>query len=82
MPAEVRRYDRLFVKAHPEAGGKDFIGNRNPNSLIVLNAFAEPSLAATKADNKFQFKRHGYFVANPVNHAAGNLMFNLAVWFK
>ena len=55
MPAEVRRYDRLFVKAHPEAGGKDFIENLNPNSLKVLNAFVEPSLAAAKADDKFEF---------------------------
>ena len=53
VAAEVRLYDCLFVKAHPEAGGKDFIENLNPNSLKVLNAFVEPLLAATKADDKF-----------------------------
>ncbi len=82
LPAEVRLYERLFVKAHPEAGGKDFIENLNPNSLKVLNAFVEPSLAASKADNKFQFERHGYFVADRVDHAAGKLVFNLAVGLK
>jgi glutaminyl-tRNA synthetase len=48
----------------------------------VLNAFVEPSLAAAKADNKFQFERHGYFVADRVDHAAGKLVFNLAVGLK
>ena len=80
--AEVRLYERLFVETHPEAGGKDFIENLNPNSLKVLNALVEPSLAAAKADDKFQFERHGYFVADRVDHAAGKLMFNLAVGLK
>ena len=82
LPTEVRLYERLFVEAHPEAGGKDFIENLNPNSLKVLNAFVEPSLAAAKTDDKFQFERHGYFVADRVDHAAGKLVFNLAVGLK
>ena len=81
--AEVRLYDRLFVEAHPEAGGKDFIENLNPNSLKVLKAFVEPSLAAAKADDKFQFERHGYFVADRVDHVQGaRPVFNLAVGLK
>ena len=82
VPAEVRLYERLFVEAHPEAGGKDFIENLNPNSLKVLKAFVEPSLAAVKADDKFQFERHGYFVADRVDHAVGRPVFNLAVGLK
>ena len=82
MPAEVRLYDRLFVEAHPEAGSKDFLENPNPNSLKVMRAVVEPSLAAAKADDKFQFERHGYFVADRVDHAAGKPVFNLAVGLK
>ena len=82
VPAEVRQYDRLFVEAHPEAGDKDFIENLNPNSLKMLKAFVEPSLAAVKADDKFQFERHGYFVADRVDQAAGKPVFNLAVGLK
>ena len=82
VQAEVRLYERLFVEAHPEGGGKDFIENLNPNSLKVLKAFVEPSLAAAKADDKFQFERHGYFVADRVDHAAGKPVFNLAVGLK
>ena len=82
VPAEVRLYDRLFVEAHPEAGGKDFIENLNPNSLKVLKAVVEPSLATAKADDKFQFERHGYFVADRVDHGVGKPVFNLAVGLK
>ena len=63
VPAEVRLYHGLFVEAHPEAGGKDFLENLNTNSLKVMRAVVEPSLAAAKPHEKFQFERHGYFVA-------------------
>ena len=87
LHAEVRLYDRLFVEAHPEGGGKDFIENLNPHSLKVLTAYVEPSLARggaieAKADDKFQFERHGYFVADRVDHAVGKPVFNLAVGLK
>jgi glutaminyl-tRNA synthetase len=82
VPAEVRMYDRLFVDAQPDAGGKDFIESLNPNSLKVVTAIVDPLLAAAKADDKFQFERHGYFVADRVDHAAGRPVFNLAVGLK
>ncbi|MGQ3167029.1 MAG: glutamine--tRNA ligase/YqeY domain fusion protein [Hydrogenophaga sp.] len=71
VSAEVRLYDRLFLDPHPDAGGKDFIEALNPNSLKVVTAYVEPSLAAAKPDEKFQFERHGYFVADRVDHLAG-----------
>jgi glutaminyl-tRNA synthetase len=82
LPVEVRLYDRLFLEAQPDAGGKDFIEGLNPNSLKVVTAFVEPSLASAKADDKFQFERHGYFVADRVDHAAGKPVFNLAVGLR
>ena len=82
LPREVRLYDRLFKEARPEAGGADFLQNLNANSLTVLHAVVEPSLATAKADDKFQFERHGYFAADRVDHAAGKLVFNLAVGLK
>ena len=42
----------------------------------------DPSLASAKAGEQFQFKRHGYFVADRVDHAAGKPVFNLAVGLK
>jgi glutaminyl-tRNA synthetase len=82
LQAEVRLYDRLFKEAHPEAGGVDFLQNLNANNLTVMHAVVEPSLATAKADDKFQFERHGYFAADRVDHAAGKLVFNLAVGLK
>ena len=82
LQAEIRLYVRLFKEAHPEAGGADFLQNLNANSLTVLQAVVEPSLATAKADDKFQFERHGYFAADWVDHAAGKLVFNLAVGLK
>ncbi len=81
--AEVRMYDRLFNDAHPDAGGKDFIESLNPNSLKVVTALVEPSLANALPDQKFQFERHGYFVADRVDHVTGGKpVFNLAVGLK
>jgi glutaminyl-tRNA synthetase len=71
VSAEVRMYDRLFSDAQPDAGGKDFLESLNPNSLKVVTAIVEPSLANAQPDQKFQFERHGYFVADRVDHVQG-----------
>ncbi len=70
MNAKVRIDDRLFLDPHPDAGGRDCIESLNPNSLKVLTAIVEPSLGNAKPDGKFQFERHGYSVADRVNHRA------------
>ena len=81
--AEVRMYDRLFLDAQPDAGGKDFLESLNPNSLKVITAIVEPSLANAAPDQKFQFERHGYFVADRIDHLQGTKpVFNLAVGLK
>ncbi len=81
--AEVRLYDRLFLDAQPDAGGKDFIESLNPNSLKVITAKVEPSLANALPGQNFQFERHGYFVADRVDHVQGTKpVFNLAVGLK
>jgi glutaminyl-tRNA synthetase len=71
VQAEVRLYDRLFAEAHPDAGGKDFLQSLNPDSLKVVTAYVEPSLAQAQPDQKFQFERFGYFVADRLDHVAG-----------
>jgi glutaminyl-tRNA synthetase len=76
LPAEVRLFDRLFTEAQPDAGGRDFKASLNPNSKKVVTGFLEPSLAGASADDKFQFERHGYFVADRVDHTAGRPVIN------
>ncbi len=83
VQAEVRLYDRLFKDAQPDAGGKDFLESLNPDSLNVVTAYVEPSLAAAKPDEKFQFERFGYFVADRVDHGVrGNAVFNRVTGLK
>jgi len=82
VAAEIRLYDRLFSEAQPDAGGKDFLASLNPNSLSVVQGFVEPALAACAAGTQFQFERHGYFVADRVDHQAGKPVFNRAVGLK
>ncbi len=60
--AEVRLYDRLFKVAHPGAGDTDFLRDLNPDSEKVITAQLEPALKEAKAEERFQFERHGYFV--------------------
>jgi glutaminyl-tRNA synthetase len=57
--AEVRLYDRLFRVPHPED-----VGELNPDSVKKITAYLEPSLKSAKAGERFQFERHGYFVAD------------------
>jgi len=82
LQAEVRLYDRLFSEEHPDAGGRDFLSVLNPHSLKTTTAYVEPSLSNAKADDKFQFERMGYFVADRVDHRPGHLVFNRAVGLK
>ena len=82
VPAEVRLYDRLFTDPQPDAGGKDYLTLLNPDSLKVTHGYVEPSLAKAVADEKFQFERHGYFVADRKEHQAGKLVFNRVTGLK
>ena len=74
--AEVRLYDRLFIEAQPDAGGRNFLEALNPNSKKIITAYVEPSLAAAQAGVSFQFERHGYFVADRKDHGNGKIVFN------
>lgn len=76
LPAEFRVYDRLFTEAQPDAGGKDFRSSLNPHSKQVVAGFIEPSLANAQPDDKVQFERHGYFIADRHDHASGKPVFN------
>jgi glutaminyl-tRNA synthetase len=82
IAAEVRVFDKLFTDPHPDAGEGDFRDLINPKSKTVLNAYVEPSLADAQPDDKFQFERNGYFVADLKDHTRQMPVFNLAVSLK
>lgn len=82
VPAEIRVYDRLFCEPNPEAGEGSFLDRLTPNSKVILSSYVEPAAAAAERDEKFQFERCGYFVADRKDHTAEKPVFNLAVGLK
>jgi glutaminyl-tRNA synthetase len=76
VAAEVRLFERLFVDDQPEAGGRDFRQALNADSVRVVTALVEPALAQAAPEDRFQFERHGYFVADRVDHRADRPVFN------
>lgn len=82
LQAEVRLYDRLFNDPHPDAGGKNFLDALNADSKRVVTAYLEPGLREAKAEDRFQFERHGYFVADRVDSQPGRPVFNRIVGLK
>jgi len=81
LTAEVRLYDRLFVKEDPDEveADKDFTANMNPNSLEVLKpCYLEPSLKHAKPGDRYQFERLGYFCCDP-DSSDKMLIFNRTV---
>ncbi|MBT8284348.1 MAG: glutamine--tRNA ligase/YqeY domain fusion protein [Flavobacteriaceae bacterium] len=79
IEAEVRLYDRLFTDESPDTHkDKEFMDFINPDSLKVISAYVEPSLASAKAEEHFQFQRIGYFNVDP-DSKPGNLVFNRTV---
>ena len=75
ISAEVRIYDRLFTESDPETGD-DFLDNLNPESLKVVQAVIEPALAQAQPEDRFQFEREGYFVADQHDHTTEKPVFN------
>ncbi len=76
LPATVNLYERLFDDPHPDQGGKDFMASLNPNSKRVVRAFVEPTLGECLPESRWQFERHGYFVADLVAHVDNAMVFN------
>ena len=95
--AEVRLYDRLFKVAHPgrssalveEAGGEEdgsaadgWLADLNPAAKKVITAQLEPALKGAPAEARFQFERHGYFVADRAASTPGAPVFNRTVTLR
>jgi glutaminyl-tRNA synthetase len=80
--AEVRLYDRLFKVPHPGKESGNFLDDLNPNSKQVITAYLEPALKDAKPEDRFQFERHGYFVADLKDSKPGAPVFNRAVTLR
>ncbi|ASF99431.1 glutamine--tRNA ligase [Vibrio sp. V19_P1S1T109] len=81
LPAEIRLYDRLFTVPNP-AAADNFAETINPDSLVKINGFVEPSLAAAGAEQGYQFERMGYFCADSKDSKPEALVFNRTVGLR
>jgi glutaminyl-tRNA synthetase len=96
IPAEFRLYEPLILDedadknaeadtddaAENEAAGKTFLDYVNPNSLQIVQGFIEPNMNEVKAQDKFQFFRHGYFNVDPKHTTPEKPVFNRIVSLK
>lgn len=80
--AEIRMYDRLFKEQYPGSGERDFLDDINPDSVNTITAQLEASLQDAKAEEIFQFERHGYFVADRIDSKDGKPVFNRTVTLR
>jgi glutaminyl-tRNA synthetase len=82
LTAEVRLYDRLFLREDPTGAGPDYTASLNPHSLETLpSCHVEPSLAGAAPGSHFQFERLGYFCVDP-DSSPGALVFNRTVTLR
>ena len=85
LPAEVRLYDHLFLKANPsdEKENADFKTYLNPNSLEALTSCrVEPTLAGAAPGSRYQFERLGYFCVDTKDSSDQSLVFNRTVTLR
>jgi len=82
IPTEVRLYDHLFNDPHPDGGDKNFLEAINPHSKQTIAAYLEPCMKDVQAGERFQFERHGYFIADQFDSKAGKPVFNRTVGLK
>jgi glutaminyl-tRNA synthetase len=84
VPSELRLYDQLFTKEHPDdvVEGEDYSTYVNPHSLEVLTGcMLEPALAEAHPGDRFQFERTGYFCMDP-DSKPGAPIFNRTVTLR
>jgi len=84
IKAEVRLYDRLFIKENPMEveEGKDFTDYINPNSLEIVQAYVEPFLKEAEPGSRYQFERLGYFCIDIVDSTKDSLVFNRIITLR
>ena len=73
---KVREYDYLMIE---DEKGENIL---NPDSLKVVEAYGEPSLANVKPGERFQFFRKGYYIADAKLCTEDEIVFNKTLGLK
>lgn len=82
LKAQVRLYENIIDEEKGVYNEEDGSLNLNPNSLIVKEAYLEPSLKEAKPYESFQFVRQGYFCVDYKDSRPGEPVFNRVVSLK
>ncbi len=61
---------------------RNYLDDLNPRGRQVVTAYVEPALALAKREDRYQFERHGYFIADAKDHDAKQPVFNRAVTLR
>ncbi|MEE0740880.1 MAG: glutamine--tRNA ligase/YqeY domain fusion protein [Emergencia sp.] len=76
VKVKIRNYNHLMI---PDENGENVL---NPNSVEETWGYAEPSLAEAKPGERFQFFRHGYYIADSKLTTDTEKVFNRIVDLK
>ena len=79
VKAEARLYDYMMLDNPDDPDGEMIM---NPDSLVVKECLAEPSVKDAKGGDKFQFMRNGYYCVDTKDSKEGALVFNRIVPLK
>ena len=65
-----------------DATERNYLDDLNPRAKQVVAAYVEPSLSEVAPETRYQFERHGYFVADLRDSRPGAAVFNRAVTLR
>jgi glutaminyl-tRNA synthetase len=74
--------DASAVDVNDTPDERNYLDDINPNSKTVITAYVEPAAARAEREQRFQFERVGYFVADQEDHNPEHPVFNRAVTLK
>jgi glutaminyl-tRNA synthetase len=76
--------DTIFDDDVPfdEATERNYLDDLNPQARKTARAYIEPALASAPREARYQFERHGYFIADANDHDPSRPVFNRAVTLR
>ncbi len=75
--------DAIFGEAaFDEATERNYLDDLNPAARTTATAYVEPALVSAPREARYQFERHGYFIADARDHGPSQPVFNRAVTLR
>jgi len=61
---------------------RNYLDDLNRDSKQLISAYVEPALTQASPEERYQFERHGYFIADATDHATAHPVFNRTVTLR